>query len=72
VCSPRLNPIELLEEKMSEYFNNRSKRTEMLKNVLKGLHEGKSLNEVKAMFAVLVQMAESGEVTEVERRLLDD
>ncbi|NMB56126.1 MAG: DUF438 domain-containing protein [Leptolinea sp.] len=57
---------------MSEYFNNRSKRTEMLKNVLKGLHEGKSLNEVKAMFAVLVQMAESGEVTEVERRLLDD
>jgi DUF438 domain-containing protein len=55
---------------MSEYINNRSKRIEMLKNVLKGLHEGKSLEEVKARFADLVQVADSGEIAEVEQILI--
>jgi len=55
---------------MSEYINNRSKRIEMLKNVLKGLHEGQPLENVKAQFAQLVQVADSGEIAEVEQMLI--
>ncbi len=55
---------------MSEYINNRSKRIEMLKNILKGLHEGKPVDEVRAQFAELVQVADSGEIAEVEQMLI--
>ncbi len=55
---------------MSEYINNRSKRIEMLKNILKGLHEGKPVEEVRAQFAELVQVADSGEIAEVEQMLI--
>ena len=55
---------------MSEYINNRSKRIEMLKNVLKGLHEGRPVDEVRAQFAELVQVADSGEIAEVEQMLI--
>lgn len=55
---------------MSEFINNRSKRMEMLKNILKGLHEGKPVEEVRAQFAELVQVADSGEIAEVEQMLI--
>jgi DUF438 domain-containing protein len=57
---------------MSEYINNRSKRIEMLKNVLKGLHEGRPVDEVRAQFAELVQVADSGEIAEVEQMLISE
>ncbi|BCY19214.1 MAG: DUF438 domain-containing protein [Chloroflexi bacterium] len=55
---------------MSEYINNRSKRIGMLKNILKGLHQGKPVEEVRAQFAELVQVADSGEIAEVEQMLI--
>ncbi len=55
---------------MSEYINNRSKRIEMLKEILRGLHEGKPVEEVKALFSELVKVADSGEIAEVEQLLI--
>jgi len=55
---------------MSEFINNRARRIEMLKDILKGLHEGKPVEFVKQQFAELVQVADSGEIAEVEQMLI--
>lgn len=55
---------------MSEFINNTTKRKEMLKDILLGLHDGKPLDEVREQFASLVQVASAGEIAEVEQMLI--
>ncbi len=57
---------------MSEYINNVTRRKQILKNVLRQLHEGKSVEEVKAEFGGLAREAGSAEIAEVEQMLIDD
>ena len=57
---------------MSEYINNTAKRKEMIKNILRGLHEGKPLEELKAQFAELAKEADASEIAEVEEMLINE
>lgn len=57
---------------MSEYINNVSRRKEILKNVLRQLHEGKSAEEVTAEFGELARQATYGEIAEVEQMLIQE
>lgn len=57
---------------MSEYINNTTRRKELLKDVLKGLHEGQPLEVVQQRFAELVKIADSGEIAEVEQMLISE
>ena len=50
---------------MSEYINNQTKRKEALKNVIRQLHEGRSVDEVKAEFATLLAEVGAGEIAEI-------
>lgn len=40
---------------MSEFINNREHRQEILKEVIKELHDGKSVQEVKDKFAAVIE-----------------
>ena len=42
---------------MSEFINNSEKRKEIIKSVLRQLHEGKSVDDVKAEFGKLASEA---------------
>lgn len=55
---------------MSEFINNNTKRQEMLKNILKGIHEGQPMEEVKKNFAELVKIADAGEIAMAEQMLI--
>jgi DUF438 domain-containing protein len=55
---------------MSEFINNVTRRKEIIKNVLKGLHEGKPVEEVTTEFATLAGEATSSEIAEVEQMLI--
>lgn len=57
---------------MSEHINNVTRRKEMLKSILRQLHEGKSVDEVKAEFAVLASEISSEEIAEVEQMLINE
>lgn len=57
---------------MSEYINNVTRGKEILKNVLRQLHEGKSVAEVQAEFGALAQEASSSEIAEIEQMLIDE
>ena len=57
---------------MSEFINNVSRRKEVLKSVLRQLHDGKSVEEVKAEFAALVNQISPEEIAEVEQALIDE
>ena len=57
---------------MSEYINNRSKRKEQLKEVIRLLHEGKTVDEVKADFAELLSHVGATEIVELEQALVDE
>ena len=57
---------------MSEYINNTSQRKEMLKKVLRMLHEGQSMEEVKAKFGALLDEVGADEIVEIERLLIED
>ena len=57
---------------MSEFINNVTQRKEMIKNILRGLHEGKPLEELKAQFAVLAKEADASEIAEVEQLLIGE
>jgi uncharacterized protein len=57
---------------MSEYIDNVARRKEILKNVLKQLHEGRSVEEVKAEFSVLAKEAGSAEIAEIEQMLINE
>ena len=43
---------------MSEYINDRAKRQEVLKRLIRQLHEGRTVDEVKEEFATLLRDAE--------------
>jgi DUF438 domain-containing protein len=55
---------------MSEYINNVSKRKEILKNVIRQLHQGKSVEQVQAEFGVLASQASSAEIAEAEQTMI--
>jgi hypothetical protein len=52
---------------MSEYIDNVSKRKEQLKQALKKLHEGTSLEELRAEFTEVLQNASAGEIAQIEQ-----
>ncbi len=55
---------------MSEYVNNRAKRKERLKEVIRQLHQGKTVEDVKAEFAALLKDVEASEIAELEQSLI--
>jgi len=57
---------------MSEYINNASQRKEMLKKVLRMLHEGRSMDDVKVEFGALLDEVGADEIIEIERALIED
>ena len=57
---------------MSEYIDNASQRKEMLKKVLRMLHEGRSMEDVKAEFGALLDEVGADEIVEIERALIED
>lgn len=57
---------------MSEYIDNVTRRKQILKNVLRGLHEGKSVAEVQAEFGELAKEAGSSEIAAIEQMLIDE
>ncbi len=57
---------------MSEYINNRAKRKEILKNIIRQLHEGRSVDEVKVEFAALLRDVGPTEIAEIEQALIDE
>ncbi len=57
---------------MSEHINNQARRKEALKSVIRQLHEGRSVAEVKDEFAALLQDVGVSEVAEIEQALIDE
>jgi DUF438 domain-containing protein len=57
---------------MSEYINNQAKRKEALKQVIRDLHEGKTVQEVKAEFAALLEGVSASEIAAMEQSLIAD
>ncbi|MBC7252192.1 MAG: DUF438 domain-containing protein [Anaerolineae bacterium] len=55
---------------MSEYINNRTKRQEILKKLIRQLHNGKTVEEVKAEFAALLRDVGATEIAEIEQALI--
>ena len=57
---------------MSEYINNHTKGKEALKRVLRQLHEGKAVEEVKGEFAALLQDVGAMDIAEIEQELVQE
>jgi DUF438 domain-containing protein len=57
---------------VSEYIDNQTKRKEKLKELIRQLHEGKSVEEVKEGFAELLQDVGASEIAEIEQALIED
>ena len=57
---------------MSEHINNQTKRKEALKRVLRQLHEGKTVEEVKGDFAALLQDVGATDIAEIEQELVEE
>ncbi|MCD4671189.1 MAG: DUF438 domain-containing protein [Anaerolineaceae bacterium] len=57
---------------MSEFINNITQRKEMLKKVLRMLHEGRSMEDVKVEFGALLEEVGADEIVEIERLLIED
>ncbi len=57
---------------MSEYIDNQTKRREALKHVIRQLHEGKSVDQVKAEFAALLEGVSASEIAALEQSLITD
>lgn len=55
---------------MSEFINNHTKRQEALKHVIHRLHEGETVEQVKAEFADLLEEVGAGEIAELEQALI--
>lgn len=55
---------------MSEMINNREYRQQVLKEIIKDLHNGKSVEEVKPRFEKLIQGISVHEITEMEQALI--
>jgi len=57
---------------MSEHINNVTQRKNILKNVIRQLHEGRTVEDVKAEFGGLAGQASSTEIAEIEQMLVDE
>ncbi|MBN1936590.1 MAG: DUF438 domain-containing protein [Anaerolineae bacterium] len=57
---------------MSEYINNHSKRQQLLKQLIKQLHEGATVDEVKSQFSQLLTDVGASEVAEMEQALIQE
>lgn len=57
---------------MSEFINNREMRKNELKNIIKQLHDGKSVDEVKDQFSKSFGEVSATEIAELERALVKD
>lgn len=57
---------------MSEYIDNAAKRQELLKKIIRGLHEGKSLEEAKAEFKAHFEDVSTQEITQMENALIKE
>ncbi len=55
---------------MSEYIRNSEQRKEILKRLIRELHEGKSVEEVRGEFARLLRDAGASEIAAVEQALI--
>jgi len=55
---------------MSEYINNREMRQNAIKDIIKQLHEGKSVDEVKAIFEDAFQGVSASEISAAETALI--
>jgi DUF438 domain-containing protein len=55
---------------MSEHINNQTKRKKKLKNLIRQLHEGKTVEEVKEEFATLLRDVGAAEIAEIEQALI--
>lgn len=55
---------------MSEFINNNTKRQELLKDILKGIHEGQPMETVRENFTRLVKVADAGEIAMAEQMLI--
>jgi len=57
---------------MSEYIDNQTQREDRLKSILRQLHEGKSVDEVKAAFADLLEDVGPDEIVRIEEALVNE
>jgi len=57
---------------VSEYINNREYRQQVLKELITELHNGKSVEEVKARFEDLIQGVSASEISEMEQKLISE
>ena len=57
---------------MSEYIDNETGRKEALKRVVRELHSGRSVDEVKDEFAELLRDVGATEVAEIEQALIEE
>lgn len=55
---------------MSEFINNRQMRQQVIKDIIKQLHEGKTTQEVKQQFADAFEGVSATEITEAESALI--
>ena len=55
---------------MSEFINNFSLRKDKLKEALRRIHAGEPYEEVKKIFAGILQEASAGEIAEIEQALI--
>lgn len=57
---------------MSELINNREYRQKVLKGLIKELHEGKSVEDVKSRFEELIEGISTSEIVEMENALVKE
>jgi DUF438 domain-containing protein len=57
---------------MSEYINNREYRQQVLKELIKELHQGKSVEEVKEKFAEVIDGIAPSEISAMENALMKE
>ncbi len=55
---------------MSEVINNHTRRQEILKGVIRDLHAGKTVDQVKGRFAALLGEVGASEIAEIEQALI--
>lgn len=55
---------------MSEFINNVTKRKETIKNILKQLNAGRTIQDVRAEFGTLLDEADAPSIVEVEQMLI--
>jgi len=57
---------------MSEHINNVSRRKEALKEVIKRLHAGETVEDLKSEFGHAIQGATAGDIADAERAMIGD